>query len=255
MQQGLQLRLQLLVGPCWWSLASTSAMTVDSVSVSEKQGPEGSPSWKYLQEWSLVQRVQEAVPSPLVQFGERVGQWWSQRSPPVVQRALQRADALFALLVLEMGVSAVRSDYEAHGGKWGSWVLLFLVDYYFTVVNVLLQRVLSLVPALSGISSKLQKNGVAASSDKPLQHLQDLAQSTATVAGGLRRTVEESYIGPTVDTARDTYRDVHAQYEDNLSKADSSVPKALYTTGVNLGAKTLGRIEQLGKKLPQRAAK
>lgn len=197
--------------------------------------------------------------------------------------ALRRLDELFNVLVLREGLDEFMAQYRTHSGKPGFWVLLYVVDYIANVSNLVLKQLvvkpLKLGQRTSGpaeLAHEMETNGVSgAGHTEPenLPHIKELAGTTRSLSHELqsklnsdyiepaRTKLQQEYIEPTKDKINGTrefmtekygefikpkynaaYQTVSEKYEGNLNKSES-VPRAIVSTGVDLGNMTLGKLK------------
>ncbi|SCV03687.1 LANO_0G05644g1_1 [Lachancea nothofagi CBS 11611] len=196
---------------------------------------------------------------------------------------LHKIDELFNLLVLREGLDEFLSQYRSHSGKAGLWVLLYMVDYVANVSNLVLKELvvkpLNLGKKASGPAAaahEIETNGVSETGHtdaKNLPHIKELAGTTRSLSHELQSKLQSNYIGPTktklqqeyIEPTKDkingtrefvsekygefikptysaAYQTVSEKYEGNLSKSES-VPRAIVSTGVDLGHMTLGKLK------------
>ena len=168
-------------------------------------------------------------------------------------------------------------QYRNHGGKPGFWVVLYLVDYLANISNLVLKEFIVKPLKLGKVSSpaeaahELENSGHA--EPKNLPHIKELAGTTRSLSHELqskltsdyieptKTKLQQEYIEPTKDKINGTrefmtekygefikpkynaaYQTVSEKYEGNLSKSES-VPRAIVSTGVDLGQMTLGKLK------------
>ncbi|SCU87720.1 LADA_0E05754g1_1 [Lachancea dasiensis] len=193
---------------------------------------------------------------------------------------LHKVDEWFNLLVLREGLDAFLGQYHSHSGKPGLWVLLYLVDYVANVSNLILKELvvkplhLGKASTPSEVAHEIEVNGVSGHSDaESLPHIKELAGTTRSLSHELQSKLQSDYIGPTksklqqgyIDPTKDrisetrdyvtgkygelikptydaAYQTVSEKYEGNLSKSES-IPRALVSTGVDLGHLTFDKLK------------
>ncbi|CAB4254598.1 similar to Saccharomyces cerevisiae YKR046C PET10 Protein of unknown function that co-purifies with lipid particles [Maudiozyma barnettii] len=176
-------------------------------------------------------------------------------------------DGLLNYLVLDEGVGSFKKSWDKQGGVPGVWCLYFTLDYIANCFNVLLQR-LVVVPLnlgsvsdssnssnnnTSGVSETSATNSSDTVESGNLPHLDELSSTTKSLTQDLHAKVQNDYIQPTKEKAnklileptQNAYKSVSETYGTHLNKQNNNVPKALYSTGREIGNTTLKRFNVL----------
>ena len=211
-----------------------------------------------------------------------VNQWVSEssNSPRLVKQLVAagkdgvfKLDELVNLLVFKEGVDGLLYDWKSHSGTPGIWLVWFFVDYIANISNTLLREFLIKPLHLQGsapakeIGSTGDDNKVSDSSSLP--HVAELSSTTRNASQEIQSKVKSNYIDPTRDLAKEkydaivkpttdklqsvyidptktklneTYQRFTTVYENNLSKSES-VPKAIVSTGLDLGNATIEKLK------------
>ncbi|SCU99803.1 LAME_0G05622g1_1 [Lachancea meyersii CBS 8951] len=197
--------------------------------------------------------------------------------------ALRKMDEWFNLLVLREGIDEFLGEYRTHNGKPGFWVVLYMLDYCANVSNLVLKELvvkpLNLGKKSSGpaeAAHEIQTDGVSSTGHtqpESLPHIKELAGTTRSLSQELhsklqsdyieptRSKLQQEYIEPTKDkingtreyvtekygefikpTYNSAYQTVYEKYEGNLTTSES-VPRAIVSTGVDLGHMTLDKLK------------
>ncbi|GMM54852.1 Pln1 protein [Maudiozyma humilis] len=170
---------------------------------------------------------------------------------------LTRADSLAATLIVDEGISAAVRLFAEHNGTPGLWCVYFYVDYCAHVANTLL-TVLVVQPL------NFAAREASAVAETAMPHLAELSSTTATISRGIQARVATDIVAPTrlranqliVEPTVHTYKHVAERYEQNLSRENNNVARALYSTGVDLSASTFKRVNSIVQRVrptPQKA--
>ncbi|AGO12252.1 AaceriAEL108Wp [[Ashbya] aceris (nom. inval.)] len=181
----------------------------------------------------------------------------------------QALDSAVSTLVLRDGVDAFREQYVQHGAV-GLWAAYFALDFTANVSNYVLR---GLVRPLRVAYEPRREEAASptSSAGSEMPHLRELTNTTNALRRDIStkyieptRTMIESYLEPTrnkieaeyihpinerVESTKTllnstydaAYETVSRTYEGNLSSHES-VSRALVSTGVDLGSKTLEKI-------------
>ncbi|SCV01907.1 LAMI_0G14510g1_1 [Lachancea mirantina] len=197
----------------------------------------------------------------------------SPKSPELVKTgyglgvaAIHRADELFNILVLREGLDAFLEQYKLHDGRAGLWLALYLVDYLANVSNLALRELVVKPLKLASAAEVSGANGKEhVALDDGCPHVKELAHTTRSLSQGIHTKLQSEYIAPTktklqegyneltkgkIGETRDyvtgkydaAYQTVSQKYEGNLNKSES-VPRAIVSTGVDLGNLTLEKLK------------
>lgn len=170
---------------------------------------------------------------------------------------LTRADTFVATLVVDEGISAAAKEFTAHNGRVGLWCAYFYVDYCAHVANTLLT--VFVVEPLNFAARE-----VSAATETVMPHLAELSSTTITISKGIQSRVSADIVEPTrlrankliVEPTVHTYKQVAERYEQNLSRENNNIARAIYSTGVDLSASTFKRVNTLAQRVrpaPQKA--
>lgn len=184
----------------------------------------------------------------------------SERAQYVIQSllsVLMKLDSLLAVIIFNKGIDNFIAEWDGKkNGKFGVWILWFFIDYLANVSNHILKELI-IKPLNFTSSTTIPSDNL--DQDDSLPHLAELTSTTKTLSKDIHQKVQtnyveptkdnlktqfDQYIKPTVDQAKETYKTVSDKYESKLKENDSSVPKAIYTTGLDIGNET---IEKLNK--------
>lgn len=177
----------------------------------------------------------------------------------IIQRIIKMVsivDTLFELVVLNEGVDSFIAKLEAHSNKIGMWCLLFLVDYLANIFNILLKEFVLKPFKLTSVTQ--HSSSAETKKNEELPHVAELTSTTRSLSKDLQSKVQNDYIQPTKNkiTARleptynqaiETYKTVSSTYENNLNKSES-IPRALYSTGIDIGSLTIEKLNSIQKK-------
>lgn len=164
---------------------------------------------------------------------------------------LMSLDGLINYLVLDQGIIAFKSNLNKQNNKIGIWCLYFTLDYIANCFNVLLQKLI-VIPLNLKNSVKDAQDG-SSTSESNLPHLDELSSTTKSLKKDLTNKVHDNYIQPTkekankliVEPTQNVYKSVSETYETHLNKENNNVPRALYSTGRDLGNTTLKKFNVL----------
>ncbi|SMN19313.1 similar to Saccharomyces cerevisiae YKR046C PET10 Protein of unknown function that co-purifies with lipid particles [Maudiozyma saulgeensis] len=177
-------------------------------------------------------------------------------------------DGLLNYLVLDEGVGAFKKSWDKQNGVPGVWCLYFTLDYIANCFNVLLQRLVVIPLNLGSVSdsnkntannsknnagvSETLTNGVSVENGN-MPHFDELSSTTKSLTQDLHAKVRNDYIQPTkekankliVEPTQNVYKTVSETYETHLNKQNNNVPRALYSTGREIGNTTLQKFNGL----------
>lgn len=180
---------------------------------------------------------------------------------------LIKLDNLFAVLIFEKGIDHFITVLQNEkNGTFGIWILLFFIDFLADCSNYLLRELiikpLNLSHSTASASTSSASNN-AVSNENSLPHLTELTSTTLTLSKDIQNKVQNDilepakdnvkkhfdfYIKPTVDQARETYKTVSNKYEMKLKENNSSISKAIYSTGLDIGNETIERLHSFTHK-------
>ncbi|KAG0667451.1 hypothetical protein C6P45_005469 [Maudiozyma exigua] len=163
---------------------------------------------------------------------------------------LMSLDNLINILLLDQGIIAFNSNLIKQNNKIGVWCLYFTLDYIANCFNILLQKLI-IIPLNLNNSIKDKQNDNNTESNLP--HLNELSSTTKSLKKDLQEKVNIDYIQPTklkankliVEPTQNAYKSVSETYETHLNKENNNVPRALYSTGRDLGNTTLKKFNVL----------
>ncbi|CCC68879.1 hypothetical protein NCAS_0B07950 [Naumovozyma castellii] len=222
----------------------------------------------HLHRYPVVSKLLTKVDSlPLVgrttAFLANAGSKFHQRSPAPVKTIINKIllvtmalDQLVNLLVFKEGIDAFLTSYKNHSNKLGVWIAWFIVDYFANIFNMILTEFL-----IKPFHLKANENAAAVkNTEGNLPHLAKLTNTTKSLTTDLQSKVQsnlqfvpskdetleriDTYIKPTYEMGRQTYKMVSDSYETNLSKSES-VPRAIVSTGIDLGNFTIEKLKSV----------
>lgn len=162
---------------------------------------------------------------------------------------LMSLDNLINILVLDQGIIAFNSNLIKQNNKIGIWCLYFTLDYIANCFNILLQKLIIIPLNLNNSIKDKQDDNI----ESNLPHLNELSSTTKSLKKDLQDKVNIDYIQPTklkankliVEPTQNAYKSVSETYETHLNKENNNVPRALYSTGRDLGNTTLKKFNVL----------
>lgn len=182
---------------------------------------------------------------------------------PIIQYFIQfliKLDSFLAILIFNKGIDMFIDEWKGkRNGKFGIWIFWFLIDYLANVSNHLLKELI-----IKPLNFKHNKTENLDQDDTNLPHLNELSSTTKDLSKQIQNKVQneivdptrdnvlkqfDQYIKPTMDQAKETYKTVSTKYETNLKENDESIPRAIYTTGLDIGNETM---EKLNNKFTQK---
>ncbi|CAL9731689.1 hypothetical protein MOUN0_M03158 [Monosporozyma unispora] len=191
----------------------------------------------------------------------------SERAQYIIQRFLTlllKLDSLLAVILFNKGIDSFIAEWDGkRNGKVGIWILWFFIDYLANVSNHILKELI--IKPLHFTSSESTPTDNL-DQDDALPHLTELTSTTKNLSKDIHQRVQTDYVEPTrdnmkkqfdqfikpkVDQAKETYKAVSTKYETKLKENDSSIPRAIYTTGLDIGNET---IEKINKYTQQKSA-
>ncbi|SCW03236.1 LAFE_0G05996g1_1 [Lachancea fermentati] len=217
---------------------------------------------------TLLYRIKEAtIDSPKSPSFLKVGY---ERIVSVIRKF----DELFNLLVLREGLDEFLDQLKNHNNKPGFWVVLYLVDYVANVSNLVLKEFVAKPLNLAKPTKEGEINGTVESlKEDGLPHIKELAGTTKSLGQGIQSKLQSDYFEPTKNKLQQeyieptkgkingtkeyvtekygefikpkydaAYQTVSEKYEGNFTKSES-VPRAIVSTGVDLGNLTLEKIK------------
>lgn len=209
----------------------------------------------------LVSRVLSTISLIVFQFKTKVID--SGKTPAVVKKLfnysvarLKKLDEFVNTMVFREGIDAFLNEYREHGSL-GWWIAYFTVDYYANLVNYLVKEFILKPLSLIKDDASSRVSLAAASSSTALPHFKELTNTTKDVLEPTKEKVFAKYdtlVKPAketythaISTAKETYstayKTVSEKYDTNLKETDS-VPRAILTTGSDLGSLTLERLKK-----------
>lgn len=209
----------------------------------------------------LVSRVLSTISLIVFQFKTKVID--SGKTPAVVKKlfnysvaGLKKLDEFVNTMVFREGIDAFLNEYREHGSL-GWWIAYFTVDYYANLVNYLVKEFILKPLSLIKDDASSRVSLAAASSSTALPHFKELTNNTKDVLEPTKEKVFAKYdtlVKPAketythaISTAKETYstayKTVSEKYDTNLKETDS-VPRAILTTGSDLGSLTLERLKK-----------
>ena len=164
---------------------------------------------------------------------------------------LMSLDELINLLILDQGLIAFKANLNKQNNKIGIWCLYFTLDYIANCFNILLQKLI--VIPLNLKNNSVKDNNSQSITESNLPHLDELSSTTKSLKIDLTNKVHNNYIQPTkekankliVEPTQNVYKSVSETYETNLNKENNNVPRALYSTGRDIGNTTLKKFNVL----------
>lgn len=209
--------------------------------------------------FTLVAKIVSMVSMVLYEFRVRVLD--SSKTPSFVKQAsnyfvagIKKLDEVVNVLILREGIDAFLSEYHDKG-KAGLWMGYFIVDYFANVMNHLIREVV--LKRFSG--SKEEKRVQSAGGSIDLPHVKELRTTTREAFEPTKEKVVARYdtlVKPAketyttaVSTAKETYssayKTISEKYDSKLKETDS-VPRAILSTGTDLGTMTVEKLKQHG---------
>ena len=237
---------------------------------------------KFIKYAESLPPVERLISFNLVVLGS-VNQWVSESSssPRLVKQLVAvgkdgafKLDELVNLLVFKEGVDGLLYDWKSHSNTPGIWLLWFFVDYVANISNTLLREFLVKPLHLQGSAASKEIGSASGEDNKvsdssSLPHVAELSSTTRNASHEIQSKVKSNYIDPTRDLAKEkydaivkpttdklqsvyidptksklneTYQRFTTVYENNLSKSES-VPKAIVSTGLDLGNATIEKLK------------
>ncbi|CDO94751.1 unnamed protein product [Kluyveromyces dobzhanskii CBS 2104] len=206
---------------------------------------------------SLVSKLVSTISLALFQFKLKVIE--NPRTPSFVKNSFNRSvavlkklDEFINTLLFREGVDAFISEYQDHG-KLGFWVAYFAVDYFANVVNYTVKELI--LKPFSLVKDEPHPSSAGRSVDLP--HFKELSNTTKDVLEPTKEKVVAQYdnlvkpakdgYSQAVSSAKETYstafKTVSDKYDTNLKETDS-VPRAILTTGSDLGSLTIEKLKK-----------
>ncbi|CAG99714.1 Pln1p [Kluyveromyces lactis] len=206
---------------------------------------------------SLVSNIISTISLILFQFRIKVIE--SPKTPTFVKRSFNRSvaivkklDEFINTLVFREGIDTFVEEYHDHG-KLGVWVAYFVVDYTANVVNYTVKELI--LRPLSLIKDETHPSSSGKSVDLP--HFKELGNTTKDVLEPTKEKFVARYdnlVKPAKDgyeqaisTAKETYstayKTVSDKYDTNFKETES-VPRAILTTGSDLGSLTIEKLKK-----------
>ncbi|CCF55765.1 hypothetical protein KAFR_0A03300 [Kazachstania africana CBS 2517] len=216
----------------------------------------------HLQNYSSVQKVMSIAQSFPVVIG--FIQWAMESEINLVNRILdskmtpallkymyarfitlfQKVDNLFEFLVLREGVDSIIKDFQNHNNRMGFWVFWFYIDYMANVFNTLLIEFV--IKPFKSVSGNQSKDKITSSENLP--NVKELTVTTRNISNDIQGKAMEKYeilFKPTTDKLNNEFFEPAMKtYHDNLNKSQN-IPKALYTTGIDIGNLTLEKLNSM----------
>lgn len=167
-------------------------------------------------------------------------------------KLLMNFDSLFDYLILIEGLNSFQNQLSKKDNKIGLWCIYFFIDYMANFFNIFLKKFIMEPFKLSTNSSS--NDSKKKNTEIEMPHLSELSTTTRSIKNDLQLKVNNDYIKPTkvkatklLEPTLNTYKSVSETYETNLSKENNNIPKALYSTGKDLGNMTLKKFNSLTK--------
>ena len=182
---------------------------------------------------------------------------------------LTKLDNLLAILIFNKGIdNFIDILNNEKNGKFGIWILWFCIDYLANCSNHILKELIIKPLNLSyntttTTSPSASSGNTINNSSNALPHLTELTSTTLTLSKDIQNKVQNDileptkdnvkkqfdlYIKPTVEQAKETYKTVSDKYETKLKENDKSIPKAIYSTGLDIGNETIERLNKFTHK-------
>lgn len=185
---------------------------------------------------------------------------------------LTKLDNLLAVLIFKKGIdNFINVLNNEKNGKFGIWILWFFIDYLANCSNHILKELiikpLNLPYNNNTYTTTTTAHNTASNNtsdgNNKLPHLTELTATTLTLSKDIQNKVQcgiveptkdnvkkhfDLYIKPTVDQAKETYKTVSDRYETKLKENDESIPKALYSTGLDIGNETIEKLNKFTHK-------
>lgn len=180
---------------------------------------------------------------------------------------LTKLDNLLAILIFNKGIdNFIDTLNNKKNGTFGIWILWFFIDYLANCSNHILKE---LIMKPLNLSYNTKPPATSFSSDSTidsnntLPHLTELTSTTLNLSKDIQNKVHNDileptkdnikkhfdlYIKPTVDQAKETYKTVSDKYEAKLKENDKSIPKTIYSTGLDIGNETIEKLNKFTHK-------
>ncbi|KAH3898776.1 uncharacterized protein SCODWIG_01034 [Saccharomycodes ludwigii] len=169
---------------------------------------------------------------------------------------VKKLDHFFNIYFLREFVDVFIYKYKnQHNSELGfAWIAKFLINYFAQLLNVFLRFVVGKVTQGStahgsvskpkvtegSSSATLEDDSTLVSNSVDVDHVEELTQTTKQLQQNLNDTskklqqnINDHYIAKTKGFVTDKYEDLKNKYQENLTRSENSIPRALVNTGVD----------------------